>query len=65
LLFGADDSVGNRKHGNHSDDTSDVHLQKVFEETATVAGIWRKLPRNFCEAKPTNAPVVCGTPQVP
>jgi hypothetical protein len=34
-----------------------MHLQNPFEKTASVAGMRRKLPRNFCKAKPNKRPV--------
>jgi len=34
-----------------------MHYKNLFEKTASVAGIRRKLPRNFCKAKPNKRSV--------
>jgi hypothetical protein len=34
-----------------------MHLQNPFEKTASVAGMKRILPRNFCKAKPNKRAV--------
>jgi hypothetical protein len=58
LLFGANDRARNRKRDNYGGDKSRMHLQNPFEKTASVAGMRRKLPRNFCKVKADKRTVV-------
>jgi hypothetical protein len=58
LLSGANDRARNRKRDNYASDKSRMHLQNPFEKTASVTGMRRKLPRNFCKAKRNSFPDV-------
>src|SRR4029077_5813370 len=42
-----------RAHGRLIGDNSHLHLQTLFDETVPVVRMRRKLPRNFCKAKPS------------
>src|SRR5262245_12547910 len=51
LLFSANDYARNGNRRNHAGDKSHVHFQNLFDKTASVVSIQRKLPRNFLQSK--------------
>jgi hypothetical protein len=58
LLVSADERAEKHKDGNHADEKSHMHLQNLFAKADTVAGMQRKLPRNFCKVKANKCPVM-------
>jgi hypothetical protein len=58
LLVSADDRAEKHKDGNHADEKSHMHLRNLFAKADTVAGMQRKLPRNFCKVKANKCPVL-------
>jgi len=47
-----------RTQGRLVGDNSHLHLLTLFDKTVPVVRMRRKLPRNFCKAKPNKRPVL-------